>query len=77
MGAKMGAQHMDRGFIEMAERIVTDFTELPDRVVIRALTGVHDEYPAADAFFVEEAVRARLAAIRQARLRTSRPESVG
>ena len=75
-GAKKGAQQMDSGFIEMAERIATDFSELPDRVVIRTLTSVHDEYPDADAFFIEEAVRARLALIRQARLHMPRPESV-
>ena len=60
---------MDTGFIEIAERLGAEFADLPGRVVIRTLTRVHDEHPTADQWFVEEAARARLLAIRRVRFR--------
>ena len=69
--SEKGASRVDTGFIDIAERLAAEFAELPSRIVIKAVTSAHDEHPAAHEWFIEEAVRARLSAVRRARFRES------
>lgn len=45
----------------VAERLAAEFRDQPDSTVIRVLTDCVDEHPDADAAFIEQEARARLA----------------
>jgi hypothetical protein len=53
---------MDLAMMAVAERLAEEFPDRPNSSVIRVLTDCVDQHPEADAAFVEQAARARLAA---------------
>ena len=48
--------------LAVAEKLAAEFPNLPNETVVRVLTDCADEFPDADAKFVEDASRAQLSA---------------
>jgi hypothetical protein len=53
---------MDVAMLAVAEKLAAEFPSLPNETVVRVLTDCADEFPDADAKFVEDASRAQLSA---------------
>jgi hypothetical protein len=63
--AQFGRGHVNLEVAGVAERLVHEFPEVAATVVIEAVCECADDCESAGPFFIEQAVRARLCAMRQ------------
>lgn len=56
---------MEESLVAMAEGLVEEYHDLPAGVVVRVLSRCLQQFPSAGSYFIRQAARARLSALRQ------------